>query len=77
MAISKMAQKLFLEVCKNDDRLGRYSDHEGDDGGPTYYMWSQGYAIFRSHCIRSIRDHMKAVETMKKLQKLNEARKIR
>lgn len=75
MSVQKMAEKLFHEVQANDDRLGQYSDHEGTEGGPTFYLWTQGYGKFRAHCLRSIRDHETAISTMKKLQKLNEARK--
>lgn len=73
--IQKMAEDLFHEVQANDDRLGKYSDHEGTDGGPSFYLWSQGYKTFKSHCVRSIRDHETAIATMKKLQNLNETRK--
>jgi hypothetical protein len=73
--IQKMAVRYFREVQANDDRLGQYSDHEGNEDGPSFFLWTQGYTTFKKHCERSIRDHEKAIETMKKLQKLNEARK--
>jgi hypothetical protein len=72
--VQSEAERLFREVQANDDKLGRYSDHEGTDGGPTFYLWSKGYKAFKSHCQRSIRDHRAAIETMEKLQRLNEAR---
>jgi hypothetical protein len=66
---------LFKEVRVNDDRLGAYSDHEGDAEGPTAYIWSLGYEAFRDHCRRAIKAHETAIVTMKKLQELNETRR--
>lgn len=73
--IPKSAEKLFREVQANDDLIGHYSDHEGTEGGPTFYLWALGYEKFKSHCIRAIKDHRTAIATFKKLQKVNETRK--
>jgi hypothetical protein len=60
-----IVKSLFREVQANDDRLGRYSDHEGDNDGPTYQIWQAGYKTFKAHCQRAIHDHETAIVTMK------------
>lgn len=68
-----------LELCKEmrevDDSHGMYSDHEGDESGPTWHLWSQGYADFRTYCARAIADHEQALFLWRQFVKLNQQRK--
>lgn len=77
-ALPKEISDLLLELCAEiqacDDRIGRYSDHEGTEEGPTYHLYQLGFATFKSHCIRAIEDHEAAIIVFKKLLKLNRTR---
>lgn len=62
----------FVRYC--DDRLGRYSDHEGDENGPTFHLWQKGDIDFEMHCLRAIEDHKKAITVWRKFLRLNAKR---
>ena len=40
--------KLYHMIQQIDDGLGAFSDYEGDEGGPTWHAWNQGYVIRRA-----------------------------
>jgi hypothetical protein len=67
-----------LAMCDSirecDDRIGRYSDHEGNKDGPTYYFWAQGKTKFEEHALRAIHDHQLALKAWRKALKLNDKR---
>lgn len=71
----------LLDLCRQiqmvDDRLGQYSDYEGDENGPTHHLFANGYKSFSSACDRAIKDHSDAIVAWKRLKKFNEARKGR
>ncbi len=62
-----------VRIC--DDRLGAYSDHEGNRDGPVSYFWDQGHLKFSAQCRRAIRDHQAAVKAWRVLKALS-ARRI-
>lgn len=57
-----------VQVC--DDRIGRYSDHEGNEEGPTFYHWKQGREAFQRHCDRAIGDHQEAIKVFRRFKRL-------
>ncbi len=74
----KLPPELLIEFDKVrdcDDKIGAYSDHEGNDDGPTAYMWYQGKSAFRKHCQRAIDDHAKAVQIWEHLMRMNEEKR--
>ena len=79
MSAKTKLDEIVLEWCeevrKCDDQIGRYSDHEGEESGPTWYMWQSGYETFKYACSRALADHKQAIHVWEQLQKLNEARR--
>lgn len=76
--MSKMDLEDYLtavQVC--DDRIGRYSDHEGDENGPTFYHWKKGMEGFMDHCDRAIADHYEAVMVWRKFKRFAEGHRRR
>lgn len=71
---NESAMLLFEELRKANDELGRYSDHEGDEGGSTFYFWKQGRTAFAAQCERAIEDHNRAIKLWRKLRDLNRFR---
>jgi hypothetical protein len=64
----------FENVRLINDRLGMYSDHEGDESGSTYMFWVEGRESFESHSERAIEDHQQAIKVWRRLQRLNRKR---
>ncbi len=67
-----MAHCAAVSYC--DDRLGHYSDHEGNEEGPAYHHWEQGRESFELHCLRAIEDHKQAIAVWRKFARLNRKR---
>lgn len=72
---NKMPLDLFDSVRACNDRLGRYSDHEGNEDGSTFYFWRKGPAAFEKQCERAIRDHESAISAWRSLQHANNLRR--
>lgn len=51
--------RLCREMQKNDDRLGRFSDHEGTEDGPTWQAFKEGYLARRA--LEAIQLHRNAI----------------
>lgn len=66
--------KLCEEVRRCDDTLGKTSDHEGQQDGPTYRLWGAGRESFRNHAEAIISWHQHAITVWKRLLRLNDRR---
>jgi len=51
--------KLCTEIQKTDDALGQFSDYEGEDNGPTWDAYKNGYLARRA--LEAIQLHRKAI----------------
>lgn len=60
--------KLCNEMQKNDDSLGRFSDHEGGTDGPTWAAFKEGYLQRRA--LEAITLHQRAAALWSKLYNL-------
>lgn len=71
-------EKQVIEMCdavrECDDNLGRCSDHEGSDEGPTFRVWNLGPAKFKHHAEAVISWHQHAISVYRRLLKMNERR---
>lgn len=76
MDFKQKALLLCKEMSACDDRLGKYSDYEGTEDGPTFYLWEQGVEDFDAQCKAAIRQHAIAIAAWRKFQKLNRFRAI-
>lgn len=68
--------EVFKEVRAINDQLGRYSDHEGQEDGSTYYFWNHGQDAFDLQCSRAIEDHQTAIRVWRKLRRINQKRQL-
>jgi len=68
---------LIGELRAANDRLGAYSDHEGQEYGSTYYFWCKGQAEFDLQCDRAIEDHRAAIAIWSKLRRTNKRREYK
>lgn len=76
MDFTEKALQLCKEMATSDDRLGQYSDYEGDEHGPTFYLWNQEIEVFDRQCAAAIKQHAIAMAIWKKFGKLNRMRAI-
>ncbi len=74
-AIRGWALKLCAEINKLDDVLGQYSDYEGDEDGPTFKLWEDGYWAFKRRCAKARAEHAAAISAWKRFEKFNELRR--
>lgn len=74
-ALTPRLAAIFEELRKANDRLGAYSDHEGQEHGSTYWFWNKGQIAFDLQCNRAIEDHMIAIKVWRKLRRENQSRK--
>lgn len=63
--------KAINDIRVGDDRLGRYSDYEGNEDGSTYMFWMQGSDPFASQIARAIADHQASIRAWTQLALLN------
>jgi hypothetical protein len=73
--VDRKALAICAQVQRCDDRLGMYSDHEGDENGPAFAFWLKGRRDFELHCLRAIEDHKQAIQVWRAFIKLNRGRK--
>lgn len=61
----KRVLKLCAEMCENDGKLGRFSDHKGVPDGPTWIAFKEGYLARRA--LEAIQLHRTAIALWGKL----------
>lgn len=68
-------KRAILELCDDirqaNDRLGMFSDHEGDENGSTYHFWQQGPGEFEVSCQIAIEGHQRAIKAWRKIRTAN------
>jgi hypothetical protein len=73
-----MSDRAVLKECAKiqeiDDALGKRSDHEGDENGPTWYLWNQDPRDFELIAQEQINNHHRAVYHWTKLRSMNRRR---
>jgi hypothetical protein len=62
--------KLCTEMQKNDEALGRFSDHEGGTDGPTWAAHRDGY--LKRRALEALQLHRNAIALWSKLYNLSE-----
>jgi hypothetical protein len=62
------------QISATDDRLGAFSDYEGNKDGPTWHLWTTGKERFAAYCARAIELHERALKHWKAIRRLNESR---
>lgn len=73
-ALPLKVQSAMDVVRQHNDKLGQYSDHEGNESGSTFYFWDQGKDSFEEQCERAIEDHKAAITAWRKIRRLNRDR---
>lgn len=72
--MDRAAQRKLVQFCEEsraiDDSLGRYSDHEGDENGPTYSLFLQPVDAYLDHAEHVIELCRRKVRLMNKLRNL-------
>lgn len=66
--------KACAKVQEIDDALGKRSDHEGDENGPTWYLWNLGPEKFEAVAREQVNNHNRARYTWEKLRSMNRRR---
>jgi len=61
-------------IRKIDDKLGQFSDHEGNEDGPTYHLWQLGKRRFAARCDEAIELHQRAIRLWKDARLINAKR---
>lgn len=70
--VDQAVLKLCAQKRDNDDALGQCSDHEGDDEGPTFYIWQNVVGKeYEEHLLNQIALHQKNIKLLRKLIRLN------
>jgi len=64
----KRVLKLCTEIQKIDDALGQFSDYEGQEDGPTWHAFKDGYLARRA--LEAIQLHRDAISVWGKLYNL-------
>lgn len=69
-----------LAMCRAinalDDALGKFSDYEGDESGPTYYLWKKGVHTFNVKADEAIELHRRAIKEWQAARALNKRRAL-
>ncbi len=72
------SDKMMLRLCNKiqevDDQLGRFSDHEGNMDGPSWWSWRRGKKGFENYCEKALMLHRRALRIWQQAKKLNETR---
>ena len=55
-----------------DDKLGQFSDYEGNENGPTWYMWTRGVDKFELRCNQAIELHQRAIKIWEDARLIND-----
>ncbi len=67
----KKVTAICTEKARTDDALGRFSDHEGEDIGPTWHLFSKlNYHRYADHVEYEIGLHKQQIRTMRTLLRL-------
>lgn len=69
--------KAIDDVRACNDRLGAYSDHEGNMYGSSWYFWNKGADAFADQCDRAIADHHAAIRAWRHMRQLNSLRSVK
>jgi len=76
--MSQPTKQQVLGICNSirdvDDQLGRFSDYEGGQNGPTWAVWNVSKEIFAARCEQSITLHQQAITRWKRAAALNARR---